>query len=56
MSLKIIPILTKHGIEGATNIPEPALELHSRAAPSVEDHQPSDGPDAGRNYRGRQII
>ena len=34
----------------------PALELHSRAAPSVEAHHHSDGPDAGRNSRGRWII
>ena len=35
---------------------EPALELHSRAAPSVEAHHCSDGPDVGRNSGGRQII
>ena len=35
---------------------EPALELISRVAPSVEAHHCSVGPDAGRNSRGRQII
>ena len=35
---------------------EPALELQSRAVPSVEAHQCSDGPDTGRNSGGRQII
>ena len=34
---------------------EPALELHSRAAPSVEAHHPSDGPDAGRNSGRRRL-
>ena len=31
------------------------LELHSRAAPSVEAHHPSVGPDIGRNSRGKWI-
>ena len=31
---------------------EPALELHSRAAPSLEAHHCKDGPDAGRNSGG----
>ena len=35
---------------------EPALELHSRAAPSVEAHHHVNGPDTGRNSRGRWII
>ena len=34
---------------------EPALELISRAAPSVEAHHHSVGPDAGKNFRGRWI-
>ena len=35
---------------------KPAEELNSRAAPSVEAHQCSEGSDAGRNSRERQII
>ena len=35
---------------------EPALELHSRAVPSVEAHHRVNGPDTGRNSGGRQII
>ena len=35
---------------------EPALELHSRAVPSVEAHHYSVGPDTGRNSGGRGII
>ena len=35
---------------------KPALELHSRAAPSVEAHHRSVGPDAGRNSGGRLIT
>ena len=35
---------------------KPSLELHSRAAPSVEAHHCSDSPDAGRNSGGRWII
>ena len=35
---------------------EPALELHSRAAPSVEAHHHVKGPDTGRNFGGRRII
>ena len=35
---------------------EPALELISRASPSVEAHHRSVGPDKGRNSGGRQII
>ena len=31
------------------------LELHSRATPSVEAHQRVNGPNTGRNSRGRQI-
>ena len=34
---------------------EPALELHSRAAPSVEAHQHVSGPNTGRNSGGRRI-
>ena len=33
---------------------EPALEPHSRVAPSQEAHHCSDVPDAGRKSRGRQ--
>ena len=33
----------------------PESELHSRAAPSVEAHHRSVGPDTGRNSGGRQI-
>ena len=32
----------------------PALELHSRAAPSVEAHYCSVGPDTGKNSGGKQ--
>ena len=32
---------------------EPALDLISRAAPSVDAHHRSVGPNAGRNSRGR---
>ena len=35
---------------------EPTLELISRAAPSVEAHHRSVGPDAGINSGGRQIT
>ena len=35
---------------------EPALELISRAGPSMEAHHSSVGPDAGRNSGGRRII
>ena len=35
---------------------EPALELHIRAAPSVEAHHYSVGPATGRNLAGRQMI
>ena len=35
---------------------EPALELHSRAAPSVDAHHSAVGPDTGRNSGGRWII
>ena len=35
---------------------EPAIELHSRAAPSVEAHHSFSGPDQGRNSGGRWII
>ena len=34
---------------------EPTLDLHSRAAPSVEAHHHSGGPDKGRNSGGRRI-
>ena len=34
---------------------EPALELHSWAAPSVEAHHHSDDTDAGRNSGRRRI-
>ena len=34
---------------------EPALELHSRAAPSVEAHHRVNGPDTERNSGGRWI-
>ena len=33
---------------------EPKQELHSRAAPSVEAHHLVNGPDTGRNSRGRR--
>ena len=33
---------------------EPALELISRAVPSVEAHHRSVGPEAGKNSGGRQ--
>ena len=33
---------------------EPALEHHSRVAPSVEAHHGVSGPYTGRNSRGRQ--
>ena len=33
---------------------EPALEIHSRAAPSVEAHHRSVGPNTGRNSGGKQ--
>ena len=42
------------GIEAPNQ--EPALELHSRAAPSVEAHHRVNGPDTGRNSGGRRII
>ena len=35
---------------------EPALELHSRAAPSVEAHHCVNGPDTERNSGGRSIV
>ena len=35
---------------------ESALELISKAAPSVEAHHRSVGPDAGRNSGGSRII
>ena len=35
---------------------EPALVLHSRAAPSVEAHNCVSGPNTGINSVGRQII
>ena len=34
---------------------EPALELHSRAAPSVEAHHRVNNPDTARNSGGRRI-
>ena len=34
---------------------EPTLELHSRAAPSVEAHQRVNSPDTGRNSGGKWI-
>ena len=34
---------------------EPALELHSRAAPSLEAHHHVNGPDIVRNSRVRRI-
>ena len=34
---------------------DPTLELYNRAAPSVEAHHRSVGPDVGRNSGGRQI-
>ena len=34
---------------------EPALELHSRAAPSVEAHHHINSPETGENSGGRQI-
>ena len=36
------------------NNQEPALELHSRAVPSVEAYNLVNGPDTGRNSGGRQ--
>ena len=33
---------------------EPALEIQIKAAPSVELHQRVNGPDTGRNSRGRR--
>ena len=33
---------------------EPALELHSRAVPSLKAHHRGNGPDKGRNSGGRQ--
>ena len=35
---------------------EPALELHSRAAPSVEAHHCVNSPDTGRNSGGRRTV
>ena len=35
---------------------EPALELHSRAVPSVEAHHSVNGPNTGRNSGGRRVI
>ena len=35
---------------------EPALELHSRAVPSVEAHHHVHSPNTGRNSGGSQII
>ena len=35
---------------------EPTLELQSRAAPSVEAFHSVNGPDTGRNSRGRRVI
>ena len=35
---------------------EPALWLHSRAAPRVEAHPRSVGPNTGSNSEGRWII
>ena len=35
---------------------EPTLELHSRAAPSVEAHHHVSSPNTGRNSKGRQTI
>ena len=34
---------------------EPALELHSRAAPSVEAHHLVNSPVTGKNFGGRRI-
>ena len=31
------------------------VKINNRAAPSVEAHHPSVGPDSGRNSGGRQI-
>ena len=54
--------ITAKGICGApspavicSGLVEPALELHSRAVPSVEAHHRSVGPDTGRISRGRQL-
>ena len=41
---------------GMTPIAEPALELYSRAAPSVEAHHLVSGPNTGRNSRGMRIF
>ena len=35
---------------------EPAQELPNRAAPRVEAHHHVNGPDTGRNSRGRRTI
>ena len=35
---------------------ESTLELQSRAAPSVEAHQRSVGPDTGRNSGGKKVM
>ena len=35
---------------------ESALELHSRAAPSVEAHHRVSGPNTERNSQGRRMI
>ena len=46
-----------HGSTGLSiNAPkqEPALELHSRATPSVEEHHRVNCPDTGRNSGVRQ--
>ena len=37
------------------NIKEPALEVQSRTAPSVEAHHHVNDPNRGRNFGGRQI-
>ena len=56
LSISIIPILQWRRIDGAVWLnQEPALDLHSRASPSVKAHHLSIGPDAGGNPRGRWI-
>ena len=62
---QMYPYLQWHLLVGYNNYPsthldtsptsEPTLELHSRAARSVEAHRQVSGPNTGRNSGGRQI-
>ena len=55
LSIAVITQLTKPSTQLDTSPKsEPALELYSRAAPSVEAHHHTDGPDAGRISGGRR--